>query len=1220
MSSAMKTPASARKKNPSLMKVFKKGGKDAHPELPMARTAPNTPEEETGVTILANEVDPLTDPLSQLMFSPPSPLRGHHRSYSSKASASASASASPSSPSYAAREEKKEDVSPATVASDETVVDVVSKTLNFFDDMCQLPVGIAGGESEFEGATESSVDHPPLLTNESSRSGYDESTTLPSLRSEFSTADHTRTTNGSHTNSASSKPKGGASPTLGKNKGIPRSPSHDHENFEVVLDPASLLKDEAFGNASANAKGIAKGNVNPSKTKPTKAKRWPRLSKSLSSSLSAQRKEQYHNEPPTTGNAASPAPEPSYVAEPVDPVPLSVLQDLEMPMDEEMDRLLGTANSNSIPKPQHDAPEEGGAPESGGLSSTAVAAKEVKSSSSGGGSSSVVVGPKVLAKKIWKKAKKIGQHGEKKQPQSHHHAEVDTEAAVARRSMERHRKNFEEQDFLNQGCPKQDVEPILEENESDIDGDIEPATRKSASALNESELENEHEHEPHASSMANAWNNIFTSITNSLDPELSGADACGVTGGSRNVKALVNSSTDSSNLNSSTDSSNLSLSMDYEGDETLDTSGESEPNRKPVAAARVEAPSEAQQQQLPSVEVSNDEDPSDTKKAKASPSKTFLLGSRLKKIQKNAYFKRASKAKGKSKQSNESNRKGAQQQPESQSPAIGTKQADDSSPVSLVPPKVTWKAVVDPNSGRTYYYHRKTRETTWTKPEEFKQYQMDYKKWLRAMAAATPAEREAAEALAESCTARAAPTEETKEEEKPSDPKATSNANAASACTPSWPGSGETTDGTADEDAVPRTSSNALERCVMLPLQMTDNTSTDEVTKSKSEQGTASKKIEPIPEESANEDHEKEETEEVKGKAKETVAAQNNNKQQPFDESKPFDESTTPFDEPMADTGPGLLFLPRSPKRLGRTMTYMSKASARSALTDRTEKIKNTGKGKFSAIRAINGIGNRSAATSISSYDQSHSPRVPSRVPVVRERQLMVEELTDARISAESYEGVAGEKRGRIVKGRARDEQPNIQTRHTHSHAHAHTHAHEAVLYDGDNDTQTLDDYAASTFDNETYGTDSVSALSENDTDFLSRRDNFDQARRRALDAAIEIEDWDLAAALTDGMRAANLPGGYERAHSSWNQSELDKFIANNDWTAVKSYIAKMREKQQRGIGMSSRRKGHGHASSANKRVGSRSQIQHRDIMSEDSWSGSDSESSYETYDSESQV
>jgi hypothetical protein len=298
----------------------------------------------------------------------------------------------------------------------------------------------------------------------------------------------------------------------------------------------------------------------------------------------------------------------------------------------------------------------------------------------------------------------------------------------------------------------------------------------------------------------------------------------------------------------------------------------------------------------------------------------------------------------------------------------------------------------------------------------------------------------------------------------------------------------------------------------------------------------------------------------------------------------------------------------------------MSKASANtrsSALTDRTEKVKNTGKGKHAPFCPISET--FSAATSISSRHEddpffegravSPAGRIPSRVPVPRERQLMIEELTDSRISAESYEGNGG-RRGRVVRGRARDAD---ETRH------------QEPVRDGGNETE--EEKSTSAFENDTYGTDSVSALSENDTDFLNRKDNFEQARRRALDDAIEREDWDLAAALSEGMRAANLPGGYEKAHSSWNQSELDKFIANNDWTAVKSYIARMREMSKSTERdpeiISSPRKSHGdqatNKTSANKNVGARSQLQHKELVSESSWT-SDSQSSYESYDSESEI
>jgi hypothetical protein len=193
--------------------------------------------------------------------------------------------------------------------------------------------------------------------------------------------------------------------------------------------------------------------------------------------------------------------------------------------------------------------------------------------------------------------------------------------------------------------------------------------------------------------------------------------------------------------------------------------------------------------------------------------------------------------------------------------------------------------------------------------------------------------------------------------------------------------------------------------------------------------------------------------------------------------------------------------------------------------------------------------------------------------------------------------------------------------------------------------------------DVDTYGTDSVSALSDHDTDFMHRKENFDAARRRALDDAIEREDWDLAASLSEGMGTSDKSGDYAKAHVSWNQSELDKFIANNDWDAVKSYIARMRDRKNgvktsdedgavipspsrtktTGTGNSSVVKAPSRAEAAakapsraeaaaaqvdltqdtalTKRIGSKSQLQHRELMSDSSWT---SDSSYDdSYDSD---
>lgn len=445
------------------------------------------------------------------------------------------------------------------------------------------------------------------------------------------------------------------------------------------------------------------------------------------------------------------------------------------------------------------------------------------------------------------------------------------------------------------------------------------------------------------------------------------------------------------------------------------------------------------------------------------------LGQRLKKIRNSAFMLGRKGAKS---------TKASGQTKADASPAISPDDVKLNVDANGAPmkPKQTWKSVVDPNTGRTYYYHRKTRETTWVKPESLTRYEIAFQKWVEATAAfhAKQADKEENKVVDESQPEEKAATSESEPKEVASDPAEKSDA------------------------AVEKT-----------PTPVVKDTKKD------------------VP-------------------AKPVETAQNNT--QTINEMEPLQEES-PFDAAGPKDNGDALFMPRSPARFGRTMTHASKASARSNLTERTEKIRNTGKGRGSSFNPIS--------------ENTSSYRVPSRVPVYRERQLVVEDLTESRLSAESYE-TSGGRRGRIVRGRARQIEPTPET------------------YDGDMDT---DDYGGTSgYDNDTYGTDSVSALSENDTDFLSRKDNFDQARRRALDAAIESEDWDLAAALSDGVRGNSTPKTYEKSNGSWDQSELDKLIANNDWTAVKNYIAKMREQSKQDLAK---------APPANKRIGSRSQMQH---------------------------
>jgi hypothetical protein len=518
--------------------------------------------------------------------------------------------------------------------------------------------------------------------------------------------------------------------------------------------------------------------------------------------------------------------------------------------------------------------------------------------------------------------------------------------------------------------------------------------------------------------------------------------------------------------------------------------------------------------------------------------------------------------------------------------------------------KPAWKAVEDPGSGKTYFYHRKTRETTWKKPKELE----DYENALKA--STTVDEKEKEVTLQESENQGMAP-------ETPSPtqaPNASSSGVAVAYVTPSQTAdvavapaspathpavisaaySAESQDQDGDEPHdvglnKSRTFDDAWERKREINRLLTGLPPSDKASVNKIMVDSA-----------GNED-------ELLRQLRDLV------------ESQPFDE---PFlDEPDANDPDE----PPSPTRSsyamnGRVRTYASRASAAtksSAKTEQTEKIKNTSAGRLNTIAPISE--SKSTATSISSNHNddnmypglpppgSHlnkpneNARIPSKVPAIpRKRELRIEEFSGSK--AEIFDVT-----GRVVRGGTTD------------------------------NNNTEDSYCA---DNEvdTYGTDSVSALSENDTDFLSRKDNFDQARRRALDDAIVREDWELAAVLTEGLRQSGGCTGRDiaNAHNTWNQSELDKFIYNNDWSAVSGYIAQMLDSKNKEPPIPNRDElvipkpsvppaaamsivrvppaADSEDPSLKKKIGSTSQLQHRELLSESSWT---SDSSYDSYDSD---
>jgi hypothetical protein len=402
---------------------------------------------------------------------------------------------------------------------------------------------------------------------------------------------------------------------------------------------------------------------------------------------------------------------------------------------------------------------------------------------------------------------------------------------------------------------------------------------------------------------------------------------------------------------------------------------------------------------------------------------------------------------------------------------------EEDEPVKPTKPKATWKAVDDKNTGKTYYYHRTTRETTWVKPEEYSAYE-------RAMAQYEN-DRTAYQECGQKREERAEQARRMKEAEE---------------------------------------------------------------AKAKQEE------IRNLLAEASPLDEDKVAVDEVLGQyaGKEDVLLEKL-------ESRPFDE---PFDEE-----------PASLATKGRVASHFS------TLTEKTQRINNvSNNNRGQLLQSVSE--DHSSISSQNNSEQLLRPvrRVPSRLNTHRTRELMVEDLSSSRISAETYDLDR-----RIVKGR------DIPF-------------HEDMFEEEEkNIAPPYEKNRAQSFEHD----DSVSALSEMDNDYNMRKENFNQARRRALDNAIEREDWDLAAALTEGMKNLNSNGDYGQAHNAWNQSEIDKFIANNDWAAVQSYIASMRDKKNAE---------HGRVASApvksskQTRRGMGSKSRQRDQLSDESWSSDSDE------------
>ena len=319
-----------------------------------------------------------------------------------------------------------------------------------------------------------------------------------------------------------------------------------------------------------------------------------------------------------------------------------------------------------------------------------------------------------------------------------------------------------------------------------------------------------------------------------------------------------------------------------------------------------------------------------------------------------------------------------------------------------------------------------------------------------------------------------------------------------------------------------------------------------------------------------------------------------------------------------------------------RTRTANTTTTSR---TEKTDRIKNTTKGRspFESIKetaddvlsdlADGSLSSQSSVQELADV-QRPQPSIRTQRAIAakqrssgRTRDLHVEEFSTKRwgLATVNYEGKATPK-PTVPRPRAKNpvESMEPQTFCPLNTLSCLESSDGESNYMGDNDETDVETF-----------TDTVSALSVPDPDFSGRMEEFERARRRALDDAMRRKDWDLAASVTDNIRNRSMDSSDVGVpHSEWTQSELDQFISENDWDAVASYIAQMRDGKSKpsskvpptalqSAGDQQVEKSVSFDANIQKRFGARSQLQRVLTEEEQSCSSWESESFYES-DSES--
>ena len=571
------------------------------------------------------------------------------------------------------------------------------------------------------------------------------------------------------------------------------------------------------------------------------------------------------------------------------------------------------------------------------------------------------------------------------------------------------------------------------------------------------------------------------------------------------------------------------------------------------------------------------------------------------------------------------------------------KKLPTSVPAAPPVPKPVWKEALDPTTGRTYYYHRLTRKATWTKPSSLR---VDEESGVEIL----PEMKE---------FGTSARKDKKKRKTKTNVPKKTKELNASqdkivehsrsvdvSAEKQRKIEEGDFSSGnkysilkkkTLQKDYTPEDRAKKVEITQLLAKMAPPDSSSivkvmqqydgreDELLDQLRDMVESKPFDEPIPTAHSYCSSELPPDEE---RYMETLS---NYADHIENSVEPVVSHIVPFAKPV---GP-LTMQPNSPLQVARMRTSQSNVTGVSNRTERTEQTAKAG--NLMGVVAFEPIAeeHKSTATDLSSDEECYLPisariaRVTPRISVrtSRTRELRVEEFSSSSLGLrkERFNDKSNYSPPRTEKQKPLRIAPKDSSRRPSPASNTST-------LSADRDEAETDAFAS----------DSVSALSQSDIEFNNRKENFDKARRKALDLAIRKKDWQTAAEVTNDIRGFSRSVASSRTSSTdtasaeeWTQGELDQFISENDWDAVAKYIAYMRDsnckssripprptskftsKQQipiyshpvqptRSMDTSSASSS---TSAYHKKFGARSQLQHNELHSVSSWE-SESESS----------